>query len=102
MLTKPDRYPVPHSHDISAKLHGKSTFPRLEFVKAFNHTPMNAGDIEKTAVATPFGLYEWLYMSFGLDNANATLQRCLANIFLDVECICIYTNDILIFSKDSQ
>ena len=63
---------------------------------------MNAGDIEKTAVATPFGLYEWLYVPFGLDNANATLQRCLANIFLDVECICIYTNAILIFSKDSQ
>ena len=61
---------------------------------------MNPSDIEKTALATPFGLFEWLYMPFGLRNASATLQRYLDQIFRDLDCVFIYIDDILIFSGD--
>ena len=49
-----------------------------------------------------FGLYEWMYMPYGLRNASATLQRYLDNIFMDLNCVFIYIDDILIFSKDEE
>ena len=63
---------------------------------------MKPSDIEKTAVTTPSGLYKWLYLPFGLRNVSQTLQRYLDNIFLDVECIFIYIDDILILSKHPE
>lgn len=101
-LTKPDRYPIPHIRDVSTRLHGMSVFSKIDLVKAFNQIPMNPADIEKTAVATPFGLFEWMYMPFGLRNASATLQRYLDNTFMDLNCVFIYIDDILVFSRNEE
>ena len=38
---------------------------------------MNAEDIPKTAVVTPFGLFEWLVMPFGCRNAAQSFQRLM-------------------------
>ena len=101
-VTKPDRYPIPHIRDISSKLHGMTVFTKLDLVKAYNQIPMNESDIEKTAVCTPFGLFEWLYMPFGLRNASSTFQRYIDNLFINVDCIFVYVDDLLIFSPDEN
>jgi len=42
---------------------------------------MNSEDICKTAIVTPFGLFEFLSMPFGLKNAAQTFQRLMYRIF---------------------
>jgi hypothetical protein len=79
--TKFDRYPIPHIQSFNSNLAGCSIFSKLDLCRAFNQIPMNTADIEKTAVITPFGLFEWLKMPFGLRNAAQTMQRFLDEIF---------------------
>ena len=63
---------------------------------------MNIEDIPKTAVITPFGLFEFIKMPFGLRNAAQTFQRLMDNIMQEFDFIFVYLDDILMASKNEK
>ena len=56
-LTTDDRYPVRSLMDFTAYLHGKSIFSKIDLMKGYHQIPVADGDVKKTAVITPFGLF---------------------------------------------
>jgi hypothetical protein len=62
--------------DLSANMDGYTVFCKIDLVKAFHQVPNAPEDRQKTAIITPFGLFEYNYMPFGLCNAAQTLQGC--------------------------
>ncbi len=46
-------------------------FSKLDLRKGYYQVPVRAKDIPKTAVITPFDLWEFLGMPFGLKNAGS-------------------------------
>lgn len=55
-------------------------------------------DIEKMAVITPFGLFEYMFMTFGMRNASQSFQRYINRALGDLEFVFIYI-DILVASS---
>jgi hypothetical protein len=52
--------------DLSARLDGCTVFTKLDLQKGYYQVPVAAADIHKKAVITPFGLFEFVRMPFGL------------------------------------
>ncbi|GFR95847.1 Pol polyprotein [Elysia marginata] len=58
--TEDDRYPLPHIQDFNNHLAGCRVFSKIDLIIGYHQIPMAASSIEKTAVVTPFGLWEFL------------------------------------------
>jgi cleavage and polyadenylation specificity factor subunit 1 len=71
-VTEDDRYPLPSIQDFTANLAGCTIFSKIDLVKGYHQVPMAEEDIAKTAICTPFGLFEYIFMPFGLKNAAQT------------------------------
>lgn len=100
--TVPDRYPIALLQDFTANLQGKTIFSTIDLCKAFHHIPVAEQDVLKTAVITPFGLFEFTSMPFGLLNAAQTFQRFIREVLGDLEFVYAYIDDLLISSSSPE
>ena len=63
---------------------------------------MDPADVKKTAIITPFGLFEYLRMPFGMKNSAQAFQRLMDQVFRDLPFVFIYLDDILVASRDED
>ena len=92
--TVPERYPIPHIEDFARTLHGCKVFTTIDLVKAYIQIPVAPGDVEKTAITTPFGLFVFSRMPFGLHNAAQTFQRFIDYVLRELHFFYAYIDDI--------
>ena len=101
-LTHKDAYPLPRIEESLTGLKAARWYSTLDLASGYWQVEMDPADREKTAFTTPFGLYEFERMPFGLCNAPATfqrlMQRCLGNLVNDS--LLIYLDDVVVFSLD--
>jgi hypothetical protein len=100
-MTIRDSYPIPVLSLLLNNLAGCKYLSKIDLKSAFNLLRVTPGQEYLTAFRTPWGLYEYTVMPFGLANAPATFQRFIQHVlqqFIDVCCF-VYIDDILIFSK---
>jgi len=75
----------------------------LDCMSGYWQIGMYPPDIEKTAFVTPFGLYKFLVMPFGLSYAPASFQRLMNRVLQEYlsKFVAVYLDDIIIYSKGS-
>jgi hypothetical protein len=77
-------------------------FFKIELVKGYHQIPAAAADIPKMAIITQFGLFEYLFMLFGLSNAAQAFQRMMDHTTDSLEGVFAYMDDSCVGSPDRQ
>jgi hypothetical protein len=101
LQTVEDKYPLPNMADLAARLDGCTFFSKLDLRKGYLQVPVATTDIPKTAIITPFGLFEFLRMPFGLRNAGMTFQRLMDSLLGNLPFAFVYLDDILVASPSA-
>ena len=78
--TVPDRYLIPHLQDFASAPHGCTIISKIDLVKAYQQIPVATEVVPKTAITTPFGLFEFLQMPFGLRSAAQSFQQFMDKV----------------------
>jgi hypothetical protein len=74
-------YPLPRIDQIVDSTAGCKTMSFLDAYSGYHQIKMKESDQLATSFITPFGMYCYTTMPFGLRNAGATYQRCMNHVF---------------------
>ena len=96
-----DAYPLPRIEESFDALAGARYFSTLDLVSGYHQIAVDSFDRHKTAFVTTGGYYEYNRVLFGLNNSGATFQRLMRSTLSDdlFDCVLIYLDNILVFSK---
>lgn len=100
-ITTPDPFPLPHINSLLGRI-GSEIFSTLDLHSGYHQISMKPTDRYKTAFVTPSGKYEYTVMPFGLVNAPSTFARHMTDIIRDLQFVCVYLDDILVFSASQE
>jgi hypothetical protein len=101
-ITVHDSYPLPLLRNFAYNLAGSTKFSKIDLVKAYHQIPMRASDVPKTAIITPFGLFEYIRMPFGLKNSAQSFQRLMDRVTQGLKRVFVYLDDILVASATEE
>jgi hypothetical protein len=102
LVTTPDKYPLPNMQDLSNGLHCCTVFSKINLVKGYHQIPVATEDIPKTAIITPFGLFEYLFIPLVQSNAAQTFQRMMDQTTDGLEGVFAYMDVSRVGSPDRQ
>jgi hypothetical protein len=74
-----DPFPLPRIDQITDSTAGCTRLSFLDAYSDYNQIKLKKQDEEKTAFITPYGVFCYQVMPFGLKNAGATYQRMMQN-----------------------
>jgi hypothetical protein len=96
-----DKYPLPNMADLAASLDGCTIFSKLDLHKGYLQVPFANANVPKMAIITPFGLFEFLPMPFGLRNAGMMFRHLMDSLLGNLPFAFVYLDDILVASPSS-
>ena len=99
-----DSQPIPRIQDILDNLAGKQWFSTLDMSKAYHQGYVHEESQHLTAFATPWTIYEWIRIPFGLRNAPPAFQRFMNFTLGDMKGILCdpYLDDVLCYAGEFE
>ncbi len=97
-----DSWPLPRVDEILDNMRGSSVFTTIELFHGYWQIKVDETCKEKAAFLCRYGTFQFEVMLFGLMNKQATFQRMMDRILMNVASVQCYVDDVVIFSNSSE
>ena len=99
-----DPFPLSKIDQLADVTAGHNRMSFLDAFQGYHQIALSTEDCEKIAFITPFGVYYYKVIPYGLKNADATYHRMVTKMFKDQigKTMEIYINDMVVKSKLSK
>ena len=102
-LSRLDAYPMPRVDELIDRLGQARFISTIDLTRGYWQIPIVTKDREKTAFTTPYGLFHFMVLPFGLNGAPACFQRLMDRILKGCEDFAAaYLDDVVIYSISWQ
>ena len=103
-VTIKNKCPLPLIDILFDQLARAKVFSKIDLRSGYRQIKIRPCDIPKTAFSTKYVLYEYLVMSFGLNNALAYFMYLMNSVFMPEldKFVVVFIDDILIDSKNKE
>ena len=99
-VSEMDAYSMPRVDELIDQLGDAKYISTLDLTRGYWQVPVEKAARHKTAFSTPFGLYQFNVMPFGLQGAPATFQRLMDKVLQGLQkSSAAYLDDVIIYSK---
>ena len=94
-----DRYPIPRIEDIFYKLQGGTVFTKIDLIDAYLQVELSENSKKFMVINTPYGLYEYQRLPFGISSAPGMFQRLMEQMTANIDFVAVFLDDIIISGK---
>ena len=84
-VTVKNSYPLPRVDHVIYAIGNAKFVTKIDLLKGYYQVELSDNAKEISALITPFGLYEYTVMPFGMCNAPSTFQRIINQIIEGLE-----------------
>ena len=98
----PVQTPLPTIDQVINKIGDAKIFSQIDLKEAFLQLPLDYESQLLTTINTPYGLYSYRYLPFGLTASPGIFQSFISKILDNIPNVVCYQDDILIMSPDSK
>lgn len=96
-VTTADSYPLPRMEDCIDRVGSANFVSKFDLLKGYWQVPLTARARGISAFVTPFGLFEYTVMSFGLRNPPATFQHLMNLVVAGLKGCAVYLDDVVVY-----
>lgn len=101
-VTKPDAHPLPCIEDCVDQVGSANFVSKFDLLKGYWQVPLSQRAKEISAFITPFALFSYSVMSFGLRDAPETFQRLMNLVVSGLDGCAVYLDDVVVYSYTWQ
>lgn len=99
-ITVNDAYPFPRLDDILDTIGTAKYVTKIDLLRGYYQISLTEKAKKISAFSTLDGLYQYLFMLFGMRNALATFQRMINLVINGLQGVQAYLDDLMIVSND--
>ncbi|XP_055904054.1 uncharacterized protein K02A2.6-like [Eupeodes corollae] len=96
-----ERHPIPCIRDIFHTLRGGKLLTKIDPSGAYIQIELDDESKEMAVINTPFGLYQYQRLPFGISSEPGEFQNIMEQLFADLP-VAVYLDDIVVSGKDDM
>ena len=101
-MTIKDSFPLPRIIDILDSIGNAVFLTQIDMLKGYYQIPLTDTAKLMSAFITPFGLFQYERLPFGMSNAPATFQRMVNHLIQDLDGVYAYLDDLVVIASTWQ